>query len=782
MRFLLLFILLVSTSLFADETKELERLFNIDRFHTYLQRWAETLKGRGQVQAVEAVEKLKPNEIADLNIDPKRLADPTEYDGIIFELVTKRKPKLKVKKADLAWDYNFYKRKLAEAYKLGPSALKPGEVDELELDKEGKRYSLNTTRTGDLLLNVDGYVSGRTTRAVFWEASRSGRPIELHVGRASDFRTNLAERGGKIIGLVKTVERNYNPIYVIELPNQEGYRYAITEISGADRLKHFAIQTELVLWDKSLKPPKLELFGDPVRNLLNEEMVLRKVLENTPPADRVIIGQKGAIERTLENFGKREAILSLAKKHFKDVAKLLEPSQLTLLEKALKDPEVLSPHRRDVLSHIEKMYEAVEALFEKHKLPGLLKFTEFSFDRGMYEFSDYLLKDAHGKTVRWRVFSNSWGDEVLPIARALKATGTKDVVYIGTAGAFPQSGLKVGDLVLPKGAMDQAGKVSVIRASALKPEGIKEIGSVVNVASPFEETTNWLARVRKTSQVVEIETAYLASTFNSKSDRLSPYLLISDVVGVEGETLAEASSSSRVRAQSSVISAVLTESKISGVATASLDGHDKLASWLDELVPSRDVLSRFQLLRLAKAEKVSSKVELARLVKLQESFTTERLLGVLNQSGKRLLSILSKSKGMPKVSIDREFLEGRWNPAMQPVSIHLQVGTKKAEEELLAVIASLVEEDKQYAKLLNVTVSREAPPKEFVRLTKLPSAEASLLVELYKDSAMGFGGLAATETRTGVMKFVQVAPVRDGRAVATIQCHDVFRKLSTLKP
>src|SRR5690606_9979823 len=128
-----------------------------------------------------------------------------------------------------------------------------------------------------------------------------------------------------------------------------------------------------------------------------------------------------------------------------------------------------------------------------------------------------------------------WGDEIVPVAKALKETGHKNVTYMGTAGAFPDKDIKVGDLVIPSHYLDEKGKI-VAKGSAMQIEGAKVGGVVEHVASPFDETFQWLGEASARSDLVEIETNYLGRIFNGSDDHVRSYLLVSDVLGSDGET------------------------------------------------------------------------------------------------------------------------------------------------------------------------------------------------------------------------------------------------------
>lgn len=745
----------------AQDTKELQRMLDLDRFEAYVQRWSSHMGNKGLQAEAKYLMQIEPAALAKMDFKPLKLSDAFDYDKIIHRILTKNKKFAGLKLKDVSWDYNFYKRKLNDAYQVSePSgaAKKPVKAPVVEVDKPaGVKIPTTELPAEDVLLNVDSYVSGRTTRGVFWEASQSGRKIELHVGSAGDFRTDLAARGGKIVGQVKTVERNYNPIYLIQMPGEKGYHYAITEISGADRVEHFALQSQLVTWKdgkKSGKAPPMELVGDPAEYLAREEKEITKVLQNLPKADKAVIGQKGAFERTLGGMSKSKAIRNLLKADKALVEKGLSDEMRKVLAKLLADPEfaMKGPNQ---LSAVEKLYDELKPVFEKLKVPPAASPAVFDLDRGSYEISDYILEGADGKPQRWRVISNSWGDEVIPVGKALKATGHKDVIYIGTAGAMPNSGLEVGDLAVPRKAQSPDGKVFKIRQSGFVPEGAKEVDTVTNVSTPFKETTSWLESTK--AQAVEIETAHLAEIFSAKDDKFSAYLLISDKVGVEGETLAEASSSVRRNAQHSILTGVLEENGVTGTLVSELSAGNKLAQWMDELAPNRDPVSRFSVLREAEAQGIASKTELKAFLDKEPGFTTARLETSLSEGSQRLGALID-STPPGKVSIDRSFLEGRFNPAKGPVRIHIEVNGPKAEAEWKAAIEKMKKADKKMAQFLDVQVTRGPPPKIYIRLPELPASGPDMLMDLYKDSAIAFGGLAATETRTGGLKFVQVAP------------------------
>ncbi len=778
-KFLALFFLFLSSLSFAQgvDYSRLEALLDLDRFEAYTKAWASTMHGRGKVEIAEAIRKISPQEFAAMNLDGKKLKDAMNYDGLILQILKKTKPELKVTAVDVEWGYNFFKRKLNDAYTV--SAVKPraGPVVLPEtIFREEMRSPIplgtSSQNADEVLLDVGGYASDRTTRGVFWEASEANRTIELHVGSAGDFRNEMNLRGTTIIGEVDTKARNYNPIYLVQNPGEKSFQYAITEISGADRLRHFQLQTELVRWPnptgKVAKPAPIIVVGDATSNLLDEEKTLTRVLNNIPRADHVVIGQKGAFERTFGSIGKVNSLLRMEEKNRAAMAAVLTANDMNLLDKAKVGN--ISEFVMKYASDIDKLYEEVKPLLEKNRLLSS-SFTAFNYDRGSYEMSDFVMIGKNNQSQRWRIFSNVWGDEVLPIARALKKTKYNTLSYIGTAGALPGSGLKVGDLVIPLAATDTAGISYPIKHSSwLNPSDAKSVSMVVNVQSPFEETRDWLENVSKNAQAVEVETGYLASVFKDPKDRMNVMLLISDVVGSEDETLASASSSSRRKAQINGISEIITKAEVAstGVVRGNSGG---LSQWISEIAPTRDPVSVLQIQREAHLRGINTKKDLETFIKTQKSFTVAKVEAAIQGADFRMARIirgLDEAGILPKLSVANSFLDGRFNPTSGPVEIYIKAPSAKADGQIRKIIESLSANDPDFGKYLKVNIGTSASGKGFINVPGILNSDTPMLSSLYEDGLLRFGGLAQTENTNGGLKFVRVMePALDAQLTTT---------------
>ncbi len=764
MKFITLLLLLLLPLLsFAQDYTALQAMLDLDRFEAYTEAWAATMRGRGKAPIADAIHKFEPSDFRAMNLDPAKLKNAQNYDALILQVLTTKHPELRATVADVEWGYNFFKNKLNEAYLVSDVRTRTNQPDPtpvLHSDRVPTPLDMPALNSEEVLLDVDAYASDRTTRAVFWEASDSRRPIELFVGSGGDFQDEIARRGARIVGEVGTKARNYNPIYLIQNPGETGYHYAITEISGADRVRHFQLQSSLVRWTNAsgvlAAPPAVSVVGDAQAVLAAEERALATVLRNVPRADHVVIGQKGAFERTFGSLGKIQAILALQRADPAAATVLFTAAEMKLITRAQEASGDLTPFVMKYASDVDKLYvKATPALTQRNLLSQ--PFTVFNYDRGSYEMSDYVVRGGDGRDQRWRIFSNVWGDEVLPIAQALKETGTTTVDYIGTAGAFPNTGFQVGDLVIPETATDINGNIThITRSNTLNPQGAKFAGAVVNVQSPFEETRAWLTRASNVSQVVEVETGYLASVFNGPNDRLNVQLLISDVVGSEDETLATAASSSRRRAQISALSEIIGDAGVVSTGVVAKPSN-QLLRWVSELAPSRDIVSASQVVRAAQAAGITTRPALEAFMKTQKSFTTAKLELVLSGADSRLARITAMLRNIginPDIALSADLLDGRYNPAVGGARVHLNVPAA-SEARVKQMVDLLIAEDKDYRKFLNVTIGTSIPT-DFVSQGMMNEIIPSVRPR-YQDGLMQYSGLAYTENSSGALKFVRVA-------------------------
>ena len=200
--------------------KQLTRLLDVDRFHYYLAQLARTVGKRGRADLAAALLLITPGKVESTTRGDARLVKWEQWDPLARDLLRRLNPGLRFQDSEVAWDYNFFKRKLADAFQLkppgsaksGPSAPAsdpmPGELPPVD----------HGLPPEELTLSADDYAAWKTTRAPMWEAHASGRKFTYYLGSSRDFQDSLARENGKILGEITSAGRNYNPLYLIEFP------------------------------------------------------------------------------------------------------------------------------------------------------------------------------------------------------------------------------------------------------------------------------------------------------------------------------------------------------------------------------------------------------------------------------------------------------------------------------------------------------------------------------------------------------------------------------------
>lgn len=679
-------------------SSELDFLLDVDRLHFYASNLSATVAKRGRPDLAAAIRSITPQDIANRKIEESTLRDPKKFDAILEKIVREKNPRLEFRSDEMQWNYNFFKNKLAESFRVSRVEGKE-QISLPERATEIASESISPLPASEVTLDVDQYVADRTTRGLFWYTSKNQLPIELHMGTSREFKDRLAEMGGKIVGEVHPKARNYNKIYILQYPNQPNPVYAITGISGKDRLEHWKQQIALVRWPGTDKQPlPVKVIGESEPKIYGTNTLIRQ-LEALPKADHVIIGQKGAIGAAFRIVGRAEALLRLVQKAGLESLTDLSPEEKRALKKLQASGNPFSVVG-DSNSTWDKLYEKLESRLAPLGLEPALDAEAFTIKNDSHTFSDYLIQNKEGQTVRWRVFSNTWGDEITPIAEALKATGHKKISYIGTAGAMPEANLRVGDLLIPDVALDSKGKKLPLPKPFVAVKGESKGGSVAHVGSPFEETKEWLDEYRAKARAVELEVYYLAKVFNEESDQFQANLLISDVVGSEHETLASATSAERKAQLSDLLSALFEDSKASKpmdaarVRTESYAklGKTKLLQLETEVLrlsDKRDPVFQYHLRQMALQEELSKSADIAALVATQKPFTGADVDGKMKAATEFLHSFLAKHPEWKNgsVSLQQEIYAGTWNPKSQKLKLFVQ-----APENLSASSRAAMEE------------------------------------------------------------------------------------------
>ena len=741
----------------SSEIDEISYYLSIDKFKYYLNEYSVAQEGKIPDSIISYLRELSVSEIIDLDLKAIELKDANNYDKIIYTILKEEDLTNGLSETQLKWGYNFFKNKLNEAFALSSSKLSINlnlPSNNTDIDK-GIVLVPTVLDPEEMTLDSGHYISNRTTRAIFWEANKNSRPIEFHLGDSREFLKELKDKNGELLFEVKPFAKNYNKIYIVKYPGEETYRYAITNIGGQDRLDHLTHQISLSNLTGEKLNSKVLVKGDIKKFHASKAEEHALQLRLLPQADRVIIGQKESIDGKFNLFWKVKALKNLYDADEKDF-------QTRILSLGEKDKtKFLSMLNNtagyEVLFKDKKIIEDTYALFEEDfkKTPDLIpgKFKIYNYDNFTIEMCDYVFVNSDNKTVRWRVVSNVWGDEVIPIAEAFKKTGHTNITYMGTAGAFATKGYKVGDLVSPANIRDGKAVLAAI-STPMKIEGAKYGGTVEHVGSPFEETNDWLNIAQNRSEFVEVETSYLRRIFNGPQDRLEIFLLISDILGSDTETLAHATSSKRKNAQNKLLAKLFERDSKGLPIPALIDSSDpeiKIKNLVFKVLEKKTAAFRYYAYSNLKNKKNLSEKDILDFADSKASFTDSFLLDRLVKISE-VVHDLKKSSSIAgdfDVAFSKSLVEGTWNPKEEKLSVILKAkGT--AQEASLKL---LLEKNRNYIdgmkSFVNIEVRTAIDDPNIIWMKVPEKTDPDFLVKVYALTGLQNAGLYKNVTYNG---------------------------------
>lgn len=740
-----------------NEYQTLLHFLALDKFKYYVNEYLIAKNSVLNENQISFLKQLEKDAGVISGVDVNLFGDAHNYDSLIFDLLVNRNLAVIEDREKLSWGYNFFKNKLNEGFslkkvKVSKEATNTGPTN-ISMD-----ISLNEVDS-DSTLNYEHYISNRTTRAVFWDAEENSREILFFYGDQRDFLKNINELQGEVAFEVSPLARNYNKIYIIKSSNDNNYKYAITNIGGKDRLKHLVDQVGILKKTSgNVFRNKFKAVGD--INII-QDAAKKKYLEMfkyLPKPDRVIIGQKDAIEGKFNLIWKVRALKNLydeiGENNFEktlndskiknEIVKLIDDANL---EKIFQNKKI-----------VEDAYLLLADKLSETKIES--EFKTFNYDNSVLGMSDIVFKDKNGKKVSWRIFSNTWGDEIIPLAEALKESGDINIVYIGTVGAVNKNGIKVGDLVSPEIVKGVDGKSYTLNArSKLQMRELKNGGVVEHVSTPFEESQRWLNNITTSgSDYVEIETAYLGQVFRDKSDNVEVYLLVSDILGSEDETLAHATSSKRKKSQNRLLAQLIQRDSAGGLPSSVKADSSLLKDRVFRLLSKNDLSFRYYIYSNVRSRANISDEEILEFANSKKAFTdnylTERLLGM----GRALKSIKSEdySNLEFKIGLPVKFFNGTWGPKEGKLIVYIDFDMDNIPSEVQDKIRRFFNNNEDLKKTFSFAEFRlleGARDPNLIWKKMTPKIDSDIFIDLYTDASMKNAGVYKGITLNGGVKF-----------------------------
>lgn len=744
----------------AAASEELSRYLGVDRLQYYITEFSHAMDGKIPEEAMTAIKSITPQKLMAEGISLERLNDAHTYDKIIYEYLERHHSDIDVTPNQIKWGYNFLKNKLNAAFVVKGTKLKGdlANTDFAPTPTRPQTLTITNINPQNLTLDSGHYISDRTTRAMFWDAAESGKTVEFHLGDSRTFMKHVQQSGAEVIAEINPMAANYNKQFIVKYPGEDTPRYAITNIGGADRLEHMVHSLALSKLTGGQLSNKVVVHGDIQEYHKRMANKLTEQLEHLPNADRVIIGQRGAIDGQFNLFWKLQGLQNIYQKDPTKLKLRVGAAKFAKIEEMMGELSTQSFSIHSNKSLIEKEYDKVKGLIEAD--PELMPavFKQFSYDTTEVQMTDFVFKNTQGKHVRWRVLGNVWGDEVVPLAQALKNTGHNEVTYIGTTGAVPDKGYKVGDLVVPSYVQDGTSKLRV-HGQAMDIEMAKIGGSVEHVGSPFEETFTWLDLVKQRSDFVEIETSYLRRIFNGADDNLRFYLLVSDILGSEGETLASASSSKRRKALNQILDALFKRDSAripKPAELASTTNAMKLRDKVFRLYGNKGKVFQNFILANFRDQSVPSDSEIKVFVNSVDNFSDDYFSKRVVKSSEVLSYIirdLGEELPIPTMGVNESFLDGKFHPKNDKIKIQLYASNNEVLEQYKQYVDKYADAIGDISRWTEIEVVRGPPPPGMVAIDGRFNLDPDYLVKLYSRSAYLQTGMDYDVTYNGALKY-----------------------------
>lgn len=652
---------------------EIQYFLAVDRFDYFRQSFIDAQHKKMKEETLNALKQIRIEDILAVRAPLAELENYENWPKILAKILVYKNPNTKITIDELTWSYKFFMKKLTERYTAKTVKIKKsklGHSESLVHFPQIIHRSVPKITGGKILLDTDKYISEKTSRAIYWHAIQSKIPIELMIGTEKDFNDFIQSSKFEIIAEISPFARNYNKIFLTFNPTNKKYQYIINQISGNDRLLHLMLQLRLIkLYQQDYFDhfTGVTIYNSPKQFLLEQEHIISDLYARLPEADLVIIGQKGAFENALENAS---IVHHLAKQyHLNTNNKLLNAKVEKLLKQANDQTAFLLLAASPLKSSLEELIQSVSEA--KPDIQQAMHSQQSS-----HEFTDYLLDGSENKKIRIRLISAVWGDEIIPIAKAIRKSGNEKVIYIGTAGALKDKGLKVGDLVAGDSVFTHSEQEIEFNTEHLQSQRVRKV-KVGQVNSPFQETEKWLEIGLKNFDIVEVETGYLREYLGPHVN-LKTYFLISDVVGSEHESLASAaaSASKRKRSQLKLIDETFEQIKAKNPSYKIniVDLRTEFQKIVDEIIklkPNRDLFSVFQTAKELQNKKIQSAEEREKLILESKSFDRQSFNEAIHRLGQFLYQTQIHLDKDVRIAVDRNpIFTGEYHPKK---NIHLNI-------------------------------------------------------------------------------------------------------------
>ncbi|RME79581.1 MAG: hypothetical protein D6785_11115, partial [Planctomycetota bacterium] len=208
-------------------------------------------------------------------------------------------------------------------------------------------------------LGTENYIATRFTSSALERIRETGAKVEIHSGGDAETFQSLKNRGYEVISEVRSRGSRYERMYIARHPKTGEIRYAITGLSGADRIYHM----EAMLRMARIKSDQVMVFGNPkVMKERNCRKLKEGLMGTSLPGEKALIGFRVKMGRELFE----RALASRKHRYLKET--FGENPRLGLIKAMEKEKESVKKKKKK-----KQIEEAIKALQNRKKIDSLFE-------------------------------------------------------------------------------------------------------------------------------------------------------------------------------------------------------------------------------------------------------------------------------------------------------------------------------------------------------------------------------------------------------------------------
>ena len=255
--------------------------------------------------------------------------------------------------------------------------------------------------------------------------------------------------------------------------------------------------------------------------------------------------------------------------------------------------------------------------------------------------------------------------------------------------------------------------------------------------------------------LIKIFNFYLRKIFNSPTDNVEMYLLVSDILGSDTETLAHATSGKRKNAQNKLL-AKLFERDAGHIPTpvelVAKSSDEKIKQLIDIVLAKKGVAYRYLVFSKLRNEKNVTEELILEVASKEAAFSDSFAIDKLVKASEVLTLVKTETKLDFDIAVNASLVQGTWNAKTEKIDLII-VPKKSSDLEILnKSLSNLEKRNPELFKLLSIKADTTVSGN--MARSKLPNKiDPDVLLKIYSFAGFKNSGLYKSITYNGNVTF-----------------------------